>query len=101
MTETHYSGDWYLTISNEMPMTNRRKTLCKFDLTKYKDSFYGAPVNQFGSVEEVLDTLRGWQKISAKPEYDIIREINKEKITMENEFMGILVSHLAQRTAQQ
>ena len=94
MTKTYISGDWYLTISNEMPITNDGNTYCKFDLIKYKDSFYGCPVNQFGTIEEVLETLKGWKEIDKKPEYTCLKEINADKYKMEDEFINILESEL-------
>jgi len=90
LTKTYYSGDYYLTVSNEIPMTRSGKIYCKFDLIKNKNSFYGAPVNQFGSVEEILDTLKCWKQIDAKPEYACLKEINSSKHRMEDDFIDIL-----------
>ena len=92
MNKTFTSGNWYLTISNEKPMTDDGNTYCKFDLIKYKNSFWGCPVNQFGTIEEILNVLKGWKKISEKPEYECIKAINEEKIKMQNEFINILES---------
>lgn len=96
MTETYYSGDFYMTISNEPPMTNDGNTYCKFDLTKHKDSKWGCPVNQFGSMEEILSVLKGWREISNKPEFDCIMEINAPQRKMENDFISILEMKLEQ-----
>ena len=94
MTQTYYSGDWYMTISNEMPMTDDGKTYCEFDLTKDKNSFWGCPVNQIGTIEEVLSVLQGWRKIDDKPEFANVKTLNTEIIKMEDEFISILQKQL-------
>ena len=90
MTKTYYSGDWYMTISNEPPMTNDGKIYCQFDQIKYKHSFWGCPVNQFGTVGEVLSVLQSWKKIDDKPEFANIKKLNVDVIKMENNFINIL-----------
>lgn len=90
LTETYHSGNWYMTISNEMPMTDDGKTYCEFDLIKDQNSIWGCPVNQFGTIEEVLDVLKGWRKIDDKPEFQNVKTLNSEIIKMEDEFINIL-----------
>ena len=90
MNQTYFSGDYYLTISNEPPMTNNGKILCKFDLINNRFSLYGAPVNQFGSIEEVITILKAWREIANKPEFRCIYELNWKKRKMEDEFISIL-----------
>lgn len=90
MTNTYYSGDWYMTISNEKSMTDDGKTYCKFDLIKNKNSFWGCPVNQIGTVEEIIELLKRWKEIDSRPEYERVREINANMIKMEDEFINIL-----------
>lgn len=94
MTQTYYSGDWYMTISNEPPMTDDGKIYCEFDLTKDKNSFWGCPVNQIGTIGEVLSVLKGWRKIDDKPEFENVKTLNAEIIKMEDEFISILESKI-------
>ncbi len=94
MTKTYYSGDYYMIISNEMPMTDDGNTYCKFDLIKDMNHFMGCPVNQFGKIEKVLNVIKGWKEIDEKPEYTCLREINASKIKMQDEFINILENEL-------
>ena len=90
MNKTYTSGDWYMTISNEKPMTDDGKTYCKFDLIKYKDSFWGCPVNQFGSIEGIVDVLKSWKEIDNRPEYENIYKLNEPTRKMEDDFINTL-----------
>lgn len=81
-TKEFYSGDWCMVISNEPPMTNNGKIYCKFDLIKNKNNFWCCPVNQFGTIEEVLKELKRW-----KNEVD---SDNKYMLDIENHFIQIL-----------
>ena len=94
MTKTYYSGKYYMTISNEPPMTDDGKTYCEFDFITEKNSIWGCPVDQFGTIEEVLRVLRGWRKIDDKPEFAEVKKLNVETIKMEDEFIKILVSEI-------
>lgn len=97
MTKTFYSGDWYMVISNEPPVTNSRKTYCMFDLTKYKGSLYGCPINQFGSMEDVLDCLIRYREISNRPEYDCIRDVYKDRNNARDYFISVLREEIKQK----
>ena len=90
MKNTYYSGNYYMTISDELPLSSDSKIHCKFDLIKYKDNYWGCPIDQFGTIEKVLRVLKGWKEISESPEFENIREINVEQIKMENDFINIL-----------
>lgn len=94
-TKNFISGRWFMVISNEEPMTSNGETYCKYDLTSNRNSFYGCPVNQFGTIEEVLSTLKAQRENSNKPEYECLREINKDKYTMYDEFISILENELS------
>lgn len=94
-TKTFNSGKWYMVISNEKPMTNDGKTCCKFDLISNKNSFWGCPVNQFGTMEEILETLKGWLEIDQEERFSNLKEINKDMINMEKEFISILENELS------
>ncbi|WP_107571918.1 hypothetical protein [Clostridioides difficile] len=61
-TKEFYSGDWYMNISNESVFTDSEGIFCKFDLIKHKNDFWGSPVNQMGTIKEVLETLKSWKK---------------------------------------
>ena len=92
MEKTYYSGQWYLTVSDESPMCENGEIYCKLDLTKYKDSFWGCPIDQQGSVEKLLKVLKGWVEIDKRTEFEILKEINKDRIKMKDEFINILSS---------
>jgi hypothetical protein len=94
MTETYYSGNYYMTISNELPVTDDGNTYCMFDLIKDKNSFMGCPVNQFGTIKEIIEVLKGWKEIDQRPEYENLKTINSDIIKMEDEFINILESKL-------
>ena len=94
MNKTYFSGGFYLTISNDPPLINDGKTHVAFDLTKYKDSFWGAPVNQVGSIEEVIETLKSWQEIDKRPEFESVYEPNRKTREMEAQFISILEKEL-------
>lgn len=93
-TKIFNSGKWYMVISNETPMTNDGKVYCGFDLIKNKNSLYGFPVNQFGTIEDILQELQRRRKSSKNPEFDCLKEINKDKYKMYEEFISILENEL-------
>ena len=94
MTQTYYSGDWYMTISNEPPITDDGKMYCSFDVTKYKSSFWDCPVDQCGTIEKVLSVLQGWRAIDDKPEFANIKALNANNIKMEDKFISILQNQI-------
>lgn len=75
-TKVFNSGKWYMVISNETPMTNDGKVYCGFDLIENKNSLYGFPVNQFGTIEEVKEELSRWL-IEVDSDNDYMREIEE------------------------
>lgn len=100
MTKNYYSGGYYMTISNEPSMTNSGNTYCMFDLVKDRNNFWGCPVNQFGTIEEVLNTLKIWKGISDKQENEYLRELGADRIKMEIEFINILENELSECVIQ-
>lgn len=90
-TKEFHSGNWYMVISNEPPMTSSGNIYCKFDLIKYKNNFWGCPVNQIGTMEEILDVLKSWEKIDEESEYN-----NADIIEMEKNFISILENEISQ-----
>lgn len=95
-TKEFRSGDWYMIISNELPMTNNGNIYCKFDMIKNKNDFWGCPVNQIGTIDEVLETLKSWKKIDQQSRFNNIDTIIKDIIKMEEEFISILENEMAQ-----
>lgn len=96
MNKTFYSGEWYMTISDEPPMSGDGKTYYKFDLIRNMNSFYGCPVQQFGNMEEILNRLIRYKEIHERPEYDCIREVYKDKADALDYFIQTLHKELGQ-----
>lgn len=96
-TKVFNLGKWYMIISNETKVTNRNngETYCKFNLGSFQDKFWDCPINQVGSISEILEVLKGWLKIDKEERFSNLREINKEIIDMEKYFISILENELS------
>lgn len=86
MKTTYYSGKWYLTIvKNE-----GEETYCYFDLIKCINSKWGCPASRVGSIEHVLEVIKGYKEIDEKPEFENSRELNTDNFKMYEDFTEIL-----------
>lgn len=96
-TKVFNLGKWYMVISNETNVTNRNngETYCKFNLGNFQDKFWDCPINQVGSISEILEVLKGWLKIDKEERFSNLRGINKEIIDMEKYFISILENELS------
>nr|WP_312985341.1 hypothetical protein [Clostridioides sp.] len=83
-----FSGEWFMVISNELYIDDD-STYCKFDMIKHRNDYWGCPINQIGTIKEVLDTLKSWKKIDEESEYN-----NIDMIKMEEKFISILENEL-------
>lgn len=92
MTKTYYSGAWYLTITNEAE--TKGEVYCYFDFIKDKNSWLGCPVDQFGSIEKVLNVLKGYKTIDEESQYECLRKFNSDKFKMYDDFIKILNEEL-------
>ncbi len=92
MENTYYSGKWYLTVSDESPMCENGEIYCMLDLITEKNSYWGCPIDQQGSVEKLLRVLKGWVEIDKRPEFQILKEVNKDRIKMQADFINVLSS---------
>lgn len=88
-TKEFYYGDWYMIISNESVFTDAEGIFCKFDMIKHKNDVWGCPVNQIGTIEEVLNTLKSWRQIDKISNFNNIDIIN-----MEEKFISILEKYI-------
>lgn len=92
MTKTYYSGAWYLTITDETE--TKGKVYCYYDFIVDKNSLLGCPVNQFGSIEEVLNVLKRKKAIDEEPQYKCLRKYNINTFKMYDDFIKILNKEL-------
>lgn len=96
-TKIFNSGKWYMVISNEanITKTDDNKVYCKFNLGNPLDSFWDCPISHIGSMKEILEVLKGWLEIDQEERFNNLKEINKEVIDMEKEFISILENELS------
>ncbi|MBZ9693363.1 hypothetical protein [Clostridium sp. M14] len=86
MKKTYYSEQWYLTIVKN----KGEETYCYFDSIKDINHKMGCPVSQIGSIEKIIDVLKGQKAIDEMPQYECLRELNANNFKMYNDFIEIL-----------
>lgn len=96
-TKVFNSGKWYMVISNEahITKTDDGEVYCKFDLGNPQNSFWDCPISRIGSINDILEVLKGWLEIDQEERFNNLREINKEVIHMEKYFISILENELS------
>lgn len=97
MTKTYYSGQWYLTIvKNE-----GEEVYCYFDLIKDINHKMRCPVSQLGSIEKIIEVIKGHKEIDELPENECLRKYNTENFKMYEDFLKILNKELEDETNEQ
>jgi Cu2+-containing amine oxidase len=91
MIKTFYIGGYYLTIGNEEPVTKGPDYFCYWDTIENKGCFWGAPVNQCGTIDEVISNL----KLNIEINSTIYTDDNSKKRLLEqNENLKAMIHYL-------
>lgn len=97
MENIYYSGQWYLKIVKE----EGEEVYCYFDLIKDMNHKMGCPVSQLGSIEKIIEVIKGQKAIDELPQYECLRELNADNFKMYEEFLAILNKELETKTKEE